>query len=81
MILKTINNTVKIKTTTIENGDMGFSFLSNLSNSNLVRRSYFSLNDKTLKAINRCLQNPYNKRDCLRQRVFILLQLNEAENF
>jgi len=29
MTLKTINNTVKIITTTIGNGDMGFSFLSN----------------------------------------------------
>jgi len=40
MTLKTINNTVKIRTTTIVNGDMGFSFLSNPYTYMLAGRYY-----------------------------------------
>ena len=62
MTLKTINNTVKIRTTAIVNGDMGFSFLSNPYTYTLAGRFLFPSYNKTRSASNRCLQNPYKKK-------------------
>lgn len=57
MTLKVINNAVKIKTTIIVNGDMGFSYLSD-PYTYTVASHFCSLSDKTQLTQNRCLQNP-----------------------
>jgi hypothetical protein len=74
MILKTKNNTVKIRITAISNGHIGFSFPYHSIYLYVGRAFVVPLFDKTLMASNRCLQNPYKKkRDCLMQRAFLLL--------
>ncbi len=59
MTLKTINKTVNIRTTTIVNGDMRFSFLSFPYTYTLTERFWFPIYDTTRTISNRCLQNPY----------------------
>jgi hypothetical protein len=62
MTLKTMNNTVKIRMTTIVNGDMGFSFPSIPYRYTLAGCLKFALYDKTRIVLNRCLQNQNKKK-------------------
>ena len=80
MTLKTINQTVNIRTTTIVNGDMRFSFLSFPYTYTLVERFWFPILYMIQPGRSRIVAyriRTNNKRDCLWQRAFGYFQLNE----